>query len=180
MYGCGLMASPAAETTMPVPASSSRGAWLARVGALMQAAQIAGFMGMLMSINRRMAEAPADLTDLANQEGRAGVQMAAMEHAVQYMFAGIGVAVLGLANSHHIGRIGAWAEQCLAAGLVSIHFVNVISEPIVAPFGGSDGRFVTNPMCVGIPMGAGAPLGASPERFAPPGAGWGGAREPVI
>jgi uncharacterized oxidoreductase len=67
-----------------------------------------------------------------------------------------GVAVLGLANSHHIGRIGAWAEQCLAAGLVSIHFVNVISEPIVAPFGGSDGRFVTNPMCVGIPMGAGA------------------------
>jgi uncharacterized oxidoreductase len=66
------------------------------------------------------------------------------------------VAVLGLANSHHIGRIGAWAEQCLDAGLVSIHFVNVISEPIVAPFGGSDGRFVTNPMCVGIPMGAGA------------------------
>lgn len=67
-----------------------------------------------------------------------------------------GVAVLGLANSHHIGRIGAWAEQCLDAGLVSIHFVNVISEPIVAPYGGSDGRFVTNPMCVGIPMGAGA------------------------
>jgi hypothetical protein len=38
-----------------------------------------------------------------------------------------GVAVLGLANAHHIGRIGAWAEQCLDAGLVSIHFVNVIS-----------------------------------------------------
>ncbi|WP_326539520.1 malate/lactate/ureidoglycolate dehydrogenase [Pseudorhodoferax sp.] len=69
-----------------------------------------------------------------------------------------GVAVLGLANSHHIGRIGAWAEQCLAAGLVSIHFVNVISEPIVAPFGGSDGRFVTNPMCVGVPMQGAEPL----------------------
>ena len=69
-----------------------------------------------------------------------------------------GVAVVGLANSHHLGRIGAWAEQCLAAGLVSIHFVNVISEPIVAPFGGSDGRFVTNPMCVGIPIEGREPL----------------------
>ncbi len=69
-----------------------------------------------------------------------------------------GVAVLGLANSHHIGRIGHWAEQCLEAGLVSIHFVNVISEPIVAPFGGSDGRFVTNPMCVGIPLGEHEPI----------------------
>ncbi len=69
-----------------------------------------------------------------------------------------GVAVLGLANSHHIGRIGAWAEQCLDAGLVSVHFVNVISEPVVAPFGGSDGRFVTNPMCVGIPMGDADPI----------------------
>ncbi|MFO1326770.1 MAG: malate/lactate/ureidoglycolate dehydrogenase [Rubrivivax sp.] len=69
-----------------------------------------------------------------------------------------GVAVLGLHNAHHIGRIGHWAEQCLDAGLVSIHFVNVISEPIVAPFGGSDGRFVTNPMCVGIPVQGRAPV----------------------
>jgi hydroxycarboxylate dehydrogenase B len=69
-----------------------------------------------------------------------------------------GVAVIGLANSHHIGRIGHWAEQCLDAGLVSIHFVNVISEPVVAPFGGSDGRFVTNPMCVGIPMAGAEPI----------------------
>lgn len=69
-----------------------------------------------------------------------------------------GVAVVGLANSHHIGRIGAWAEQCLDAGLVSIHFVNVISEPIVAPFGGTDGRFVTNPMCVGIPIAGHEPI----------------------
>jgi uncharacterized oxidoreductase len=68
------------------------------------------------------------------------------------------VAVLGLANSHHIGRIGAWAELCLDAGLVSIHFVNVISRPVVAPFGGSDGRFVTNPMCVGIPVAGSDPI----------------------
>jgi len=69
-----------------------------------------------------------------------------------------GVAVVGLANSHHIGRIGHWAEQCVAAGLVSIHFVNVISRPVVAPFGGRDARFVTNPFCVGIPIPDGEPV----------------------
>jgi uncharacterized oxidoreductase len=69
-----------------------------------------------------------------------------------------GVAVVGLANSHHIGRIGHWAEQCVAEGLVSIHFVNVISKPVVAPFGGRDARFVTNPFCVGIPMPNGDPI----------------------
>ncbi len=69
-----------------------------------------------------------------------------------------GVAVVGLANSHHIGRIGHWAEQCIAANLVSIHFVNVISRPVVAPFGGRDARFVTNPFCVGIPMAGGEPI----------------------
>lgn len=76
-----------------------------------------------------------------------------IERAAQH-----GVAVLGLANSHHIGRIGHWAEQCVAAGLVSIHFVNVISKPVVAPFGGRDARFVTNPFCVGIPMPNGEPI----------------------
>jgi uncharacterized oxidoreductase len=62
-----------------------------------------------------------------------------------------GSAVVGLANSHHIGRIGHWAEQCIAAGLISMHYVNVVSQPVVAPFGGRDARFVTNPFCVGIP-----------------------------
>ena len=62
-----------------------------------------------------------------------------------------GVCVVGLAHSHHLGRIGHWAEQCVRNGLVSIHFVNVLSRPIVAPFGGRDARIGTNPFCVGIP-----------------------------
>jgi uncharacterized oxidoreductase len=63
-----------------------------------------------------------------------------------------GSCIVALANSHHLGRIGAWAELAVAAGLVSIHFVNVISRPIVAPFGGADARFGTNPFAVGIPV----------------------------
>jgi len=69
-----------------------------------------------------------------------------------------GAAVVGLANSHHVGRIGHWAEQCIAAGLVSMHYVNVVSQPVVAPFGGRDARFVTNPFCVGIPRPGEEPI----------------------
>jgi uncharacterized oxidoreductase len=62
-----------------------------------------------------------------------------------------GSAIIALNNSHHIGRIGHWAEQCAREGLVSIHFVNVISNPVVAPFGGKVPKLVTNPIAIGIP-----------------------------
>jgi uncharacterized oxidoreductase len=62
-----------------------------------------------------------------------------------------GLCLCGLVEAHHIGRIGHWAEQALEAGLVSIHFVNVIARPIVAPWGGGAGRFGTNPICIAVP-----------------------------
>ncbi len=64
----------------------------------------------------------------------------------------LGSCILAVANAHHLCRIGAWAELAVAQGLVSVHFVNVISRPIVAPWGGRDARFGTNPFCVGIPV----------------------------
>ena len=48
-------------------------------------------------------------------------------------------------------RIGAYAEQALAAGLISIHFVNVAGSVLVAPFGGTERRFSTAPFSVGVP-----------------------------
>jgi uncharacterized oxidoreductase len=63
---------------------------------------------------------------------------------------------MALARSHHLGRIGHWGEQAVSQGLISIHFVNVISRAIVAPFGGADARFGTNPVCIAIPV-PGAP-----------------------
>ncbi len=62
-----------------------------------------------------------------------------------------GLAMVGLANSHHLGRIGRWAERCAEAGMVSVHFVNVLSPPLVAPWGGTDARLCTNPLCIGVP-----------------------------
>src|SRR4051812_27027679 len=78
--------------------------------------------------------------------GREAMQMA-IERAQKF-----GTCVMTLGNSHHLGRIGAWAEMAVAAGFVSIHFVNVISHARVAPYGGSDARFGTNPCCIGVPL----------------------------
>jgi hydroxycarboxylate dehydrogenase B len=70
-----------------------------------------------------------------------------------------GVAVVGVRNSGHMGRIGAWAEQAAAAGLVSLHFVNTTGFGIqVAPFGGSDRRLSVNPIALGAPRPGKEPL----------------------
>lgn len=69
-----------------------------------------------------------------------------------------GSAIVGLRNSHHLGRIGHWAEQCAAAGLVSVHFVNVVAGPIVAPFGGTKARLGTNPFAAGFPRAGAEPV----------------------
>ena len=63
-----------------------------------------------------------------------------------------GVVVSALRQAHHIGRIGSYGEQSIAAGMVSLHFVNVIGHnPLVAAFGGAEARFVTNPICLAMP-----------------------------
>ncbi len=63
-----------------------------------------------------------------------------------------GLAVVTLRNAGHIGRVGDWAERAAEAGLVSIHFVNVGLGEIVAPFGGVERRFGTNPISIGVPQ----------------------------
>ncbi len=63
-----------------------------------------------------------------------------------------GLALMTIRNSHHLGRIGTYGEQSIEAGIVSIHFVNVTDHsPYVLPYGGSDGRLATNPICLAMP-----------------------------
>ena len=69
-----------------------------------------------------------------------------------------GSCIMTLAHAHHLGRIGHFAEMATAQGLVSLHFVNVLSRPVVAPWGGGDGRFGTNPCCIGIPLAGAEPF----------------------
>jgi uncharacterized oxidoreductase len=70
-----------------------------------------------------------------------------------------GVCVLGLKNAHHIARVGHWAEQAMASGFASVHFTNALaSAPMVAPYGGAQARFLTNPFTVGIPRPGAEPI----------------------
>lgn len=100
-------------------------------------------------------EVKLDAGSLLALDGRRGygqvVGVQAMERAIARALE-TGSCVAALANAHHLGRIGHFAEMAVAQGLVSIHFVNVQSRPVVAPWGGGDGRYGTNPFCVGIPM----------------------------
>lgn len=63
-----------------------------------------------------------------------------------------GVCLMTLSSTCHLGRIGTYGEMAADAGMVSIHFVNVNDlDPIVAPWGGREARFGTNPICIAFP-----------------------------
>jgi uncharacterized oxidoreductase len=69
-----------------------------------------------------------------------------------------GTAVFGLRNAHHLGRIGDYGERFAAADFASVLFVNTVSRPIVAPFGGAEARMGTNPICITIPRRNAPPI----------------------
>lgn len=62
-----------------------------------------------------------------------------------------GACILALRNAHHIGRVGAYGERCIAAGVIGVFFVNVVSRPLAAPHGGGRPRLGTNPICIAVP-----------------------------
>src|SRR5262245_10950160 len=68
-----------------------------------------------------------------------------------------GVAMVGLRNCGHLGRLGDWADMAAEAGQVSLHFLNTSGAQRVAPFGGSDRRLSTNPLAIGMPIAGGDP-----------------------
>jgi uncharacterized oxidoreductase len=69
-----------------------------------------------------------------------------------------GIGVVALRNAGHLGRIGDFAELAAERGLVSLHFVNVFGSLLVAPYGGRDRRFSTNPVAIGVPTGTAEPF----------------------
>jgi uncharacterized oxidoreductase len=70
-----------------------------------------------------------------------------------------GIVCMGVRNCHHLGRIGSYGEQCAEAGMVSVHFVNVVGHgPLVSPFAGRERRMSTNPFCCVVPRSDGPPV----------------------
>ena len=101
------------------------------------------------------AKVTVDAGSLMNVDGQRGYGQVVGEQAMRLAIErakGIGSCIMALSNAHHLGRIGHFAEMAVAEGLVSLHFVNVLARQVVAPFGGADGRYGTNPCCIGVPL----------------------------
>lgn len=100
-------------------------------------------------------EIVSDTGTVSVWDARAGYGQVIARQAVEWAIEAArqhGVAVNGLRNAHHIGRVGTYGEIAARAGMVALHFVNVASgPPPVAPFRGREGRFLTNPVCIAIP-----------------------------
>lgn len=88
-------------------------------------------------------------------DGRMGFGQVVGRQATEFGIARakeIGMVCVGSRNNHHLGRIGSYGEQAAAAGLISVHFVNVVGHPpYVSPWGGRDKRMQTNPFCCALP-----------------------------
>ncbi len=121
---------------------------------------VKSFLAGELQLNEHVAVL-TDAGTMLTLDGRCGMGQVVAQEAMSLAMARaqeLGVCVMGLRWSHHLGRVGHWAEQAVAAGLVSVHFVNAVSVPIVAPHGGREGRFVTNPFTVGIPVAGREPI----------------------
>ena len=70
----------------------------------------------------------------------------------------MGIAMVGLRNVGHLGRVGDWADMAADAGQVSLHFLNTSGAQRVAPYGGTDRRLSTNPISIGVPIADGDPV----------------------
>ena len=107
-----------------------------------------------LQINQH-AEVVTDHGLIVQIDGHAGygqvIGQEAMEIAIERTKI-FGMCIVTIRNAHHLCRIGAWGEQCAAAGFVSMHHVNAYGHVgMVAPFRGTDARFTTNPYCIVLP-----------------------------
>ena len=60
-----------------------------------------------------------------------------------------GIAIVGASDTWYTGMLSFYAEQAAERDLVSLIFSN--AAPWVAPYGGTEGKFGTNPICFGFP-----------------------------
>jgi delta1-piperideine-2-carboxylate reductase len=66
-----------------------------------------------------------------------------------------GIGAVGANNTWYTGMLSYYAEKVVAEGMVAVIASN--ATPWVAPYGGSEARFGTNPICFGFPS-QGVPL----------------------
>ncbi len=70
------------------------------------------------------------------------------------------MAVTGLVQTGHIGRLGHYVELAVEAGMIAVVADGGLSEtqPVAVPYGGRKAVLNTNPISMGFPAGAGWPM----------------------
>ena len=65
----------------------------------------------------------------------------------------LGVAAVGVVQTHHIGRLGHFAEMAVAEGMMGMVWAGGqgAEKPAAVPYGGSKPLFHTNPIAMGLP-----------------------------
>jgi LDH2 family malate/lactate/ureidoglycolate dehydrogenase len=70
-----------------------------------------------------------------------------------------GIAGIGIIQAGHIGRLGEYVERAAGAGMIALLAVsNARSGGHVAPYGGAERVFSTNPIAAGVPAREHAPF----------------------
>ena len=65
-----------------------------------------------------------------------------------------GIAAVSLGQTTHVGRLGEWTGMIAASGMIGIGFAGGgFSHGFVAPYGGRERLFSTNPMSFALPCG---------------------------
>ncbi len=95
-------------------------------------------------------------------DGRKGIGIPAANLAVRHLIETAnlhGVALAGIVNCGHTGRLGAYSEIAARAGCVLLSFGGAGRHqyPCVVPFGAREPFFSTNPFSLGAPGGDHAP-----------------------
>ena len=126
--------------------------------------RVAKYLDWVRDGTLRPNTAPTTIVDtpvLAIIDGNRGFGQVIGEHAARIGIekaAKTGIALVGLRNCGHLGRVGDWAELAAGEGQVSLHFLNTSGAQRVAPYGGSDRRLSTNPITIGVPVEGGDPV----------------------
>ena len=126
---------------------------LSRVPAYAQQAQSGKVDG---TAQPKMAQVAAAVLRIDAGHGFAYPALDLAVQALPSLTKKMGVALAGIAHSHHAGMVGYQAERLAHAGLVGIVLSN--SPKAIAPWGGHQALFGTNPIAFAAPRKAAPPF----------------------
>lgn len=156
LLGVGVGAAQAASVTRSVVAAEAEGVHshgLARLPTYCEHARVGKIDGAAQPVLDRRAPG------LLVVDARDGFAHPAIDLGLPVLAEvarGQGIAAMAVTNSYNCGVLGYHVERLARAGLVALGFVNAPAS--IAPFGGTEPVFGTNPIAIAVPRDGADPL----------------------